>query len=377
MRRLFLIGSFALAVVVVGGFFAARQVAQSSNTAGSSKVTSFTGAAAHPERDYECFMIGGTGGSPGVSVVLETQFGVEAGVQVKEPMVLCAPASKATPGATPYPTPPTDVPHLKCYDVSTEGGAGPGYTVTLYSEQFPGYPEYGVVVGPRSLLCVPVTKQRLVGSGDTPTPGPQPAEAPHYECFNIAAPGSEPIKQWVWLSTQFNLPNPSQPGEVYVTAPQFLCAPAYKTLGGHTYGDLTWTDLKCYLLGPGTLPTPTAVVNLLSQFGQENMRHVDMSNLLCVPVTKEVEITPTPTITPTKTATPTRTATPTSTRTPGGVGGVAELPPLAGTSAEEAGAPGGGSGWSSASYAALAGGLAAAAVVLSAGAWYARRRWLR
>jgi hypothetical protein len=218
---------------------------------------------------------------------------------------------------------------------------------------------------------------------------PELPTAPHYECFNIMPLSGEPINQMVWLSTQFNLPPPALPAEVYVTAPQFLCAPALKTLGGHTYGDKTWTDLKCYLLGPGTLPTPTAVVNLLTQFGQENMRHVEMSNLLCVPVTKVVEITPTPTITatptitptatptPTKTSTPTRTSTPKPTSTPGGVGGVAELPPLAGTSAEEAGASAGGSGWSSASYAALAGGLAAAAVVLSAGAWYARRRWLR
>jgi subtilisin family serine protease len=60
-----------------------------------------------------------------------------------------------------------------------------------------------------------------------------------------------------------------------------------------------------------------------------------------------------------------------------GVGGIAELPPLAGASAEEAGAPAGGSGWSAGNYAALAGGLAAAAVVLSAGWWYAGRRWLR
>jgi hypothetical protein len=59
------------------------------------------------------------------------------------------------------------------------------------------------------------------------------------------------------------------------------------------------------------------------------------------------------------------------------IGGIAELPPLAGTSAEEAGASAGGSGWSAGGYAAVAGGLAAAVVVLSAGAWYARRRLIR
>jgi hypothetical protein len=60
-----------------------------------------------------------------------------------------------------------------------------------------------------------------------------------------------------------------------------------------------------------------------------------------------------------------------------GVGGIAELPALSGTSAGEAAAPAAGSGWSAGGYAALAGGVAAAAVALCAGAWYARRRWLR
>jgi hypothetical protein len=59
------------------------------------------------------------------------------------------------------------------------------------------------------------------------------------------------------------------------------------------------------------------------------------------------------------------------------VGGIAELPPLTGASAEEGGVPSGGSGWSGSGYAALAGGLAAAAIVIAAGGWYARRRWLR
>ena len=51
---------------------------------------------------------------------------------------------------------------------------------------------------------------------------------------------------------------------------------------------------------------------------------------------------------------------------PDPVGGIAELPDVAEGSRSSAGA-----------YAALAGGLAAAAVALTAGAWYARRRWLR
>jgi hypothetical protein len=72
------------------------------------------------------------------------------------------------------------------------------------------------------------------------------------------------------------------------------------------------------------------------------------------------------------------TATDNLTIIPGSpVGGIAELPDLAGASPEEAGVPSDGSGWSAGDYAALAGGLAAAAIAIAAGGWYARRRWLR
>jgi len=60
-----------------------------------------------------------------------------------------------------------------------------------------------------------------------------------------------------------------------------------------------------------------------------------------------------------------------------GVGGVAELPDIGGASAEQSAAPAEGSGWSAGSYAALAGGLAVAAVLIAVGGWYARRRWVR
>jgi hypothetical protein len=80
--------------------------------------------------------------------------------------------------------------------------------------------------------------------------------------------------------------------------------------------------------------------------------------------------------TPTATATATPMGTPTATPTPAAVGGIAELPHIAGASAEEAGAPAEGSGWSAGRYAALAAGLAAA-FAIAFGGWYARRRWLR
>jgi hypothetical protein len=59
------------------------------------------------------------------------------------------------------------------------------------------------------------------------------------------------------------------------------------------------------------------------------------------------------------------------------VGGIAQLPDVAGTSVDEAGVPADGSGWSAGGYAALAGGLAVVAAAIAVGGWYARRRWLR
>jgi Ca2+-binding RTX toxin-like protein len=66
-----------------------------------------------------------------------------------------------------------------------------------------------------------------------------------------------------------------------------------------------------------------------------------------------------------------------SLRVEGAVGGIAELPVLAGTSAEGVGGAAEGSGWSARGYTALTGGLAAALLGPTVGAWYARRRWLR
>jgi hypothetical protein len=88
-------------------------------------------------------------------------------------------------------------------------------------------------------------------------------------------------------------------------------------------------------------------------------------------------ITPTATpITPTATPITPTPITPTPvTPHPPGVGGKVILPPAA--IAAESGAPAEGSGWATAAYAALAGGMGAAAVAVAAGGWYARRRWLR
>jgi hypothetical protein len=61
----------------------------------------------------------------------------------------------------------------------------------------------------------------------------------------------------------------------------------------------------------------------------------------------------------------------------GAVGGIAEFPESGGASVGNAAASTSGSGSAVRPYAALAGGLAAGVVTLTAGAWLARRRWLR
>lgn len=55
------------------------------------------------------------------------------------------------------------------------------------------------------------------------------------------------------------------------------------------------------------------------------------------------------------------------------VGGIAELPPLAGTLAEESGVPPADARWPAGTYA----GGAAGVLALGGAAWYARRRWAR
>jgi hypothetical protein len=63
--------------------------------------------------------------------------------------------------------------------------------------------------------------------------------------------------------------------------------------------------------------------------------------------------------------------------TPAAVGGIAEIPPLAGSSAKEAAAPAEESGWSAGTLAGLASLGAVAAAIIAASGWYLRRRWLR
>jgi len=277
-------------------------------------------AAAQPPPEtpnYKCYDLPVGLPAPVPTVQLNTQFGTET-LPVGSPAKLCLPA-----GINGQPIPGPEVPHLKCYNIA---GQDPPRTMNL-TTRF-GV-EQMVPVGQAKLLCVPATKTI---PPDPPGSEPSPT-LPHYECFDIV--GSDPTDT-VALETQFG----SESG-VAVGQATKLCAPA-KVNG---QGSLSWPDLKCYDI-PGSPPGRN--VNLTTRFGIEPNLPVDDRSLLCVPALKQYP-----------------------------VGGIAELPPLAGASAEEAGAPAEGSGWSAGAYAALAAGLAAAAAVLSAGAWYARRRWIR
>ena len=287
-------------------------------------------AAAQPlTPHYECYNIPGTAPIPPVAVMLETKFGVEPMVHVGQATELCLPAAKNVP-------PIPNVPHLKCYNIEGEKA---GRMVTLQT-QFGT--QQGVVLGNAKLLCVPALKT-VVSPPEPPPSGPL-ATVPHYKCYEILSGGNDPGT--VMLQTQFG----TESG-VNVGPSRFLCLSAIKTKlpGGTPEGTLTEPDLECYTLAQPPLDPPR-VVELLSQFGLELALPVGPANLLCTPATTQVT---------------------------GGVGGIAELPDMVGGAGDQAAAPDNGSGWSSAGYAALAGGLAAAAVLLSAGVWYARRRLLR
>jgi hypothetical protein len=274
-------------------------------------------AAAQPAQpDYKCYDI--VGNDPDATVQLVTQFGVEPAVAVHLATKVCLPA-----GINGGPI-PSGWPVLKCYTIA---GQDPPNIIARLTTRF-GH-EFSVAVGQASLLCVPAA----MTIGGSPAPDPPPPTL-HYECFNIA--GSDPPDVVNLATSEF----PPENG-VPVGQATKLCAPALK----NGDGNLGLPHLKCYNIA-GSAPA-VAPINLTTQFGIEAALHVDPPSMLCVPAAKEA------------------------------VGGIAELPPLAGSSAEEAGATAGGSGWSSGGYAALAGGLAAAAVVIGAGGWYARRRWLR
>ena len=79
-------------------------------------------------------------------------------------------------------------------------------------------------------------------------------------------------------------------------------------------------------------------------------------------------------VTPTPTPIPPPPPTPTPTPEPVSVGGIADFPDIDQSLADASGSSSGGSSFA---LAALLSGLVAALAMFAAGAWYARRRWLR
>jgi len=289
-------------------------------------------AAAQPlTPHYECYNIPGTAPTPAANVTLKTLFGTESSVAVGSATKLCLPAAKNVP-------PIPNVPHLKCYNI--DGGPAHLPAAVQLTTQF-GV-QNNVELGNAKLLCAPAIKTVLSPPEPTPIPGPLPT-VPHYKCYEILSGGNDPGT--VMLQTQFG----TESG-VDVGLSKYLCVPAIKTKlpGGTPEGSLSEPGLECYTLNQPPL-VPPRVVELLSQFGVEPSLLVGPATMLCTPAVLAG----------------------------GGVGGIAQLPDVAGGAGDQAAAPDNGSGWSSVGYAALAGGLAAAAVLLSAGVWYARRRLLR
>jgi hypothetical protein len=289
-----------------------------------------------------------------------------AGLAAASMILLLSVTLRSGSGHAATPTPLPTVPHYKCYQISgtapvvspvdletqfgldedvsvgpptrlclaaTKNGEGSLTEPDVECYQITGQParrsvnlktQFGsigsVSVGSPNELCVPVTK----AVAPAPAPSPVPT-VPHYECYDI--PGNAPAVPAVLLETLFG----SEPG-MLVGAPTRLCLPALK----NGEGSLDVPHVECFgITGPPAAPIPP--LNLRTQFGTTTNVPVEDPKELCVPAIKHVL-----------------------------VGGEQDLPDVAGNTD---------SGGSSLPYVAIAG-AAAGLVVLGAGGWYARRRWL-
>jgi len=273
---------------------------------------------------YECYdVFGPPPPTLPTHLTLETQFGVEEVMVGPMPMRLCLPALKNGQGSL-----EPSVPHVECLPII---GESPVKIVNL-TTQF-GI-QQNVEVGAPISMCMPATKTISPQS-----PGPEPPLVPHYECYQIHAdrPSGLPPGAMVLLANQF-VPLPGEP--VAVGDPTRLCLPAIKN--GH--GNLNVPHVECFQISAPP-PAPPKVVNLTTQFGIQMPVQFGPALELCMPVLKTVVDT--------------------------SIGGIAEAPD-ADASALEATTSGGSS---TTTYAAIAG-IAAGVVLLGAGGWYARRRWL-
>lgn len=269
-----------------------------------------------PVPHYDCYHIDPYGPQPTLPthLTLQTQWGTTVVANAPLYADLCLPAIKnGTEGSL-------AAPHVECVPI---GGNAPGKTVDLYT-QF-GI-QKNVTVGLPIEACMPATKS-LTGDPDPAVP-----TAPHYECYQITGPRPSPFPSSVTVEDQFLAAGTT----VVLGDPTRLCLPAKK----NGVGDLNAPHVECFAITSG--PTVDKFVYLLTQFAPKHEVHVlDPPTQLCMPVLKTV-VTGT------------------------GVGGEQEPPDVAGNA---------GSGGSSLPYAAIAG-AAAGLIVLGAGGWYARRRWL-
>jgi hypothetical protein len=223
-----------------------------------------------PEPHYECYYAPGL--DPQTAVDLETQFGIETGVDVSMGGYLCPPTIKHDAQGD-HGT--LDASHLRCFFIDEPA---PGQVVNL-TTQFGSY--QNVVVEGAVELCLPVSKQVIDPVPQPPTPlEPEP----HYKCYGISGPDLVPANEQVIIETQFH-----PAGEpVTVGAPGVLCLPAGKN--GAPIPDAP--HLVCYE-APTSPLSPPWVVSLITQFfGEigfvEDAVPVYDGEVLCVPAEKEV-----------------------------------------------------------------------------------------
>jgi hypothetical protein len=268
---------------------------------------------------YECYNIVPMGPQTlPLHLTLETQFGTEVVANAPNYTDLCLPAKKNGEGSL-------IVPHVECVPI-----AGKAVNKFVNLETQWGM-QKGVSVGAPIEACMPATKATYPGTPSEPVP-----LTPHYECYKIFGPNPPLLPPTVIVEDQFLV----YPGEqVSVGEPTRLCLAAIKN--GH--GSLSVPDVECFAITSG--PAVNKLLNLLTQFPpQHEVNAIGPPRELCMPVLT--------TVIP-------------------AVGGTQGLPDTA-----ESAAAAESSGGSSLPYAAIAGAAVGLVVVLGAGGWYARRRWL-
>ena len=274
---------------------------------------------------YECYDTMPPGPTLPPKVTLETQFGVDEVGVGPVPMRLCLPALKRV-GTGDWEG-DLNVPHVECLPIA---GSSRNRVVDL-TTQFGTQTHVGV--GPPIQMCMPV-KKSLTGEPSPPVP-----TVPHYECYALSGNAPTPAVT-VAIQTQFGTHS-----GVVVGPPTRLCLPAIKNEEGELEDLEDVPHVECFQILANPPGPPPVLVNLWTQFGPQMPWVVGPALELCVPVLKEPVFLP--------------------------IGGIAEAPD-ADASSLEATTSGGSSGTT---YAAIAG-IAAGVVLLGAGGWYARRRWL-